>query len=214
MVLLGLLASSPALALTAVQSGPGIDLAAGLGVGGHPVGAAVGGQLSLGWWTGTYDDQYAFGRYWWVGPTGRVDWRPDTLRIAPLLEIRRGIELIVVGLSFGAAAGPLVRIEEASDVGWTARAIGQAKLRRSRFWGFSLRLEAGVDVIGDQAGFTGAVLRTRPPVSIPRRRRRTSSRVAGATGRSCCPERHRSSGRPGPYTPDTPTPCPTTRTRG
>ncbi len=155
------LAASPALALTAVQNGPGVDLAAGLGLGGRPVGAHVGAQLSLGWWSGTYDDQYAFGRYWWVGPTGRVDWREDALRVAPLLEVRRGIELIVVGLSVGAAGGPLIRVdgvEDATDVGWTARALGQVKLRRSRFWGFSLRLEAGVDGFGDQVGFTGAVL--------------------------------------------------------
>jgi hypothetical protein len=158
MFLLWSVSSSPALALTAVQSGPGVDLAAGLGLGGHPVAAHVGGQLSLGWWSGTYDDQYAFGRYWWVGPTGRVDWQADTLRVAPMLEIRRGIELIVVGLSIGAAGGPLLRVEDGTDVGWTARALGQVKLRRSRFWGFSLRVEAGVDGFGDRVGFTGAML--------------------------------------------------------
>ncbi|MEZ4234666.1 MAG: hypothetical protein R3F59_00560 [Myxococcota bacterium] len=78
--LLTLLLAAPAHALTSHQSGPSLDLAAGLGLRGTPLRPGVGGDLSLGWWAGTYDDQYAFGKYWWLGATGRVDWRPGGAR--------------------------------------------------------------------------------------------------------------------------------------
>jgi hypothetical protein len=148
---------SPALALTSQQGGPAFDLGVGLGLRGSPVRPTAGGQVSIGWWTGTYDDQYAFGRYWWIGPTVRVDWRPDAFGLTPMLEIRRGVELIVVGIAPFVAGGLTVDPGQAV-VGFTGRGGLQLKFRRSRYWGISLRLEGGVDVVESTVGFAGGAL--------------------------------------------------------
>jgi hypothetical protein len=167
--LLSLLVPS-ALALTSHQSGPSLDLAAGLGLRGAPsspsggptpLRPAVGGDLSLGWWVGTYDDQYAFGKYWWIGASGRVDWRPEALGITPMLEVRRGLELFVAGIAPFVAGGPTLSVvsDGASvPVGLSARAGAMAKFRRTRFVGISLRVEAGADVVRAKPGFAGGVL--------------------------------------------------------
>ena len=156
------LSLSSALALTSQQGGPAFDLAAGLGLRGAPVRPAVGGQLSLGWWTGVYDDQYAFGRYWWIGPTVRADWRSDGFGVSPMLEIRRGLELIVFGVSPFLAGGVTIAPSgvdpEQDAIGFTGRGGVQLKFRRTRYWGLSLRLEGGVDVIDSAVGFAGGVL--------------------------------------------------------
>jgi hypothetical protein len=159
LLLLSLL--SPALALTSQQSGPSLDLAAGLGLRGAPVSAALGGDLSLGWWIGTYDDQYAFGKYWWLGASGRVDWRPDALGITPMVEVRRGLELFVVGVAPFVGAGPVLSVVSGGGdvpVGLTGRAGVMVKMRRTRFLGISLRLEAGADVVGGSPSFAGGAL--------------------------------------------------------
>jgi hypothetical protein len=155
-MLLAALLASPAAALTDRQAGPLLDLAAGVGFGGAPVAVSPQAQLSLGWWFGLYDDQYAFGRYWAIVANGHVDWRRGELVVTPTVEVRRGLELIVVGL-YGALGGGLVVGPEGAP-GWTARAAGGAKFRRTRFVGLSLRLEAGVDGFGDQLGFGGAAV--------------------------------------------------------
>src|SRR5262245_53965819 len=100
-----LLALSDAHALTSRQGGPAVDLAAGLGIRDVPVHPGLGGQLSLGWWLGTYDDQYAFGRYWGLGTTLRADWHPTGTALAPMLEVRRGLELFVAGIAPFVAGG-------------------------------------------------------------------------------------------------------------
>lgn len=151
------LSLSPALALTSQQGGPAFDLAVGLGLRGAPVRPALGGQLSVGWWTGVYDDQYAFGRYWWVGPTVRADWRPDGFGLSPMLEIRRGLELIVVGVAPFLAGGLTIDPDQ-EVLGFTGRGGVQLKFRRTRYWGISLRVEAGVDVVDSAVGFAGGVL--------------------------------------------------------
>lgn len=153
MLALALVASASA--LTSPQSGPGAELAVGLGLGGERVAAHVGGVAAVGWWFGHYDDQYSLGRYWWVGPAVRADWRPGGVRIAPLLEVRRGVDLLVVGVAPLIAAGP---VWSDGTLGWTARLGLIAELRRTRSWSADLRLEAGVEVFGSAVGFSGAAL--------------------------------------------------------
>jgi hypothetical protein len=157
-ILLVLLSAVPADALTSRQGGPSLDVAAGLGLRGSPaLLPSAGGMVSAGWWTGTYDDQYAFGRYWWVGPTVRVDWHPDALGLAPMLELRRGLELFVAGVAPFLAVGPALAFAEDPTVGLTARTGLNVKLRRTRYLGLTLRLEGGVDV-ADRVGFGGGAL--------------------------------------------------------
>ncbi|MBX2798213.1 MAG: hypothetical protein KTR31_11100 [Myxococcales bacterium] len=148
-------------ALSTRQSGPGFDLAAGLGMGGAPVRAGLGGQLSAGWWTGRYDEAYALGRYWWVGVTGRVDTPFDGATVAPMLEIRRGVEVLVGGLHGFVSGGPVqfvVSEGPAPALGWTARAGVAGKFRRSRFVGLTLRLEGGANVVAGKPSAVVGVL--------------------------------------------------------
>lgn len=147
---------SAAHAFTSQQSGPGLDVGVGLGLGGAPASAHVGGVIDAGWWVGRYDDQYSLGRYWWVGPTFRFDWRPDGVRLAPMVEVRRGIDLLVVGVAPLVTLGPVFAGDEISYAG---RAGLFAKFRRTRSFGWFLRLEAGADVSeSGQARFAGGVL--------------------------------------------------------
>ncbi len=157
-----LLASlQPAHALTSHQSGPSLDLGAGLGLRGAPVRPAVGADLALGWWAGTFDDQFAFGRYWLVQGVGRVDWRSDALVVTPMLELRRGIDILVAGLSWGVGGGAVVVLPaegEAPPLGWTARGSVAGRFRRSRSLSLTLRVEAGADVLGGTPSFAGGAL--------------------------------------------------------
>lgn len=138
-----------ALALTARQGGPSIDLGAGLSLGGSPFAANAGGHFALGWWTGTYDDQFSFGKYWSFGLSNRFDFGLTDQRwsLAPMFEIRRGLELIVVGVHPFLAGGPILVAQGDEDlaIGWTARAGIGGKFRRSRFFGLTARIEGGVD---------------------------------------------------------------------
>jgi len=149
-LLLALL-SAPAHALTQKQAGPYIELGAGGGGGGTPVGGRVGGHLSVGLWRGTYDDAYSFGRYWSVGLANRVDLAPSTgaLSVAPMLEVRRGLDVFVANTSPFLAGGPLLVLDGGTAVGGTARGGLSVKWRRHRFWGITFRFEGGADFVAD-----------------------------------------------------------------
>lgn len=156
-----LLAVLPAHALTAHQSGPTLDLGAGLGLRGAPLRPAVGGDLCLGWWAGTFDDQFAFGRYWQLQAVGRVDWHPEALGLTPMLEVRRGLDIIVAGVSWGLGGGAVLVFPTEGDApapGFTARASVMGKFRRTRFLALTARLEGGADVVEGTPSFGGAFL--------------------------------------------------------
>jgi hypothetical protein len=148
------LAPCTAAALTTHLSAVGLDLAAGVGVASVPLAPSAGGVVSAGWFRGQFDDQFSFGRYWWLGPTARVDVGAEGWRVAPLFEVRRGLDLLVAGVSYGVAGGPVLA---PGAVGWTARAVGVAKLRRTRTFSFAVRLELGAEGFGDQVGPAGAL---------------------------------------------------------
>jgi hypothetical protein len=141
---------SSAFALQEVQSGPTIELGIGPALGGRPARAALAGQVSVGWWRGPYDDEYALGRFWAGVVTTRIDWafpdQPD-LRITPMFELRRGMDLFVVAPHFFAAAGPVFGFEDVNRVGVAVRVGGGLKLRRSKHLGFIGRLAGGVDIV-------------------------------------------------------------------
>jgi hypothetical protein len=143
-----------AAALTTHLSAVGVDVTGGLGVQAPPVRATGGGVVALGWFRGQFDDQFSFGRYWWVGPTGRVDVGIDGWRVTPMVELRRGLDLLVAGVSYGVAGGAVVTPE---GTGWTARGVGIGRFRRTRALSFTSRLEAGVDGVGGAVGFAGGL---------------------------------------------------------
>lgn len=153
-------------ALAEPQVGPLVEVVGGFGAGGAPFHPGFGAAATVHLWAGRYDDQYAIGRYWSVGPTFRADYTlatsttPAALRLAPLFEVRRGLELIVVGLNGFVGGGPLFVAPDDGELtlGATARAGLGLEYRRSRFWGVAVRLEGGADFVGDSVGAVAGAL--------------------------------------------------------
>jgi len=143
--------AAPAHALTQKQAGPYVELGVGGGAAGSPLVGQAGGHLSVGLWGGTYDDAYSFGRYWSIGLANRVDYAPGpgVPRIAPMLEVRRGLDVFVANTSPFLAGGPLLVVGDEVVTGATARGGLSVKWRRSRFWGVTFRFEGGADFVAD-----------------------------------------------------------------
>ena len=154
LLLLSLL--TPAHALTTDRSGYGFDLAGGVDV---AIPGSPSGQVQLGahWWWGPYDDSSALGRYWALGPTDTLT-VGEQLSLSPTLEVRRGLDLIVVGWYAGLGAGPVVPLTGQDPLGATARLIGGFEFRRSATFGFTARAELGADLVGDAVHGTASVL--------------------------------------------------------
>ena len=179
-LLAALLLPTTSYAITDRHGGPVLDLGAGFALGDAPAVPQLGLQASLLWWTGEYDEAYAFGRYWAVGVTGRVDWRKNSWRVMPMLEVRNGMDLFVAGVHGFGAVGPLlsntqldVEADSVGKLGVAARAGIGLKLRRSRFVGINLRLEGGADYLpsGKVGGAFGALIGfgyARPLGEVPR----------------------------------------------
>lgn len=137
------------------QAGPALDVAAGIGWAGRGQPVDVAGVLSFGGWAGRYDDDFAIGRHWWFGATGRVRARAARTEIAPMIEIRRGIDLLVAGVQFFVAGGVVGDVARSTEV--PARALGGTvnaglitRYRRTRHVSLLLRLEGGVDIVEGQ----------------------------------------------------------------
>mgnify|MGYP001284325370 CR=1 FL=1 len=137
---MALAVSSPALAQTSSQSGVWIDAQPGLGLGGSPFGPSFGTRASVGYWKGNYDFDYLLGRAWGVGLATRVDLFGPELRVAPSLEIRRMIDLLVLGFRWRVLAGPEW---ENDKLGVGLRVGGTVKVRPTPRIGPTIDLEAG-----------------------------------------------------------------------
>jgi hypothetical protein len=105
-LLLLLLAPLSAAALTRPQSGPYLDLAGGGVFGGAPFAAGVAWRVDAGVWFGPYDNEFALGRFWSVGVGLRQDLRDGGLHSAVVAEVRRGMDIIVLGGHVWLAGGP------------------------------------------------------------------------------------------------------------
>ncbi len=152
-----LLAASPAAhAISEPMSGYYLEVGGSLDVATTPFAVPVGGTVGLGWWRGKYDDAYALGRFFSLGPSVRFGAAPGGLRVTPMLEARKGYDLFVIKPWFGAAAG--VELGPAGP-GPTVRVGGGAKYRFSRFVGMHARADAGVAYVGGAvAGRFGLVV--------------------------------------------------------
>lgn len=150
MILLLLAVGTARAAITADRTGAFVDAAVGAGSAGGPTLAL---SASFGGWRGRYDDELSFGRFWGAGVGIRQDLPGDGgLRTAYLAEVRRGMDLVVVGANGWVAAGPLL-VEPGSTVGTPALGVaarlgGAVELRRSSTTGIALRLEVGADAVG------------------------------------------------------------------
>jgi hypothetical protein len=190
--LLLLLLASPARAdLGGRRAGFWGDVGAGLGVADRPWSPGVGWTIAAGGWFGRYDDSFAIGRRVDVGVRLRQDFllasgsepsSRDRLLSAPMIEARRGIDLLVVALRFGGSAGPLIRYDlgdpTSVDVGGTVRANGAVGWRFDPRASLMLRLEAGIDVLDQKVAPTlGLTLGIE--VAAPGRKRPAESDDAG-----------------------------------
>lgn len=163
-LLLALLLTPSAEALTSRQSGPWVDAHVGFAAADAPLAAGLGWQAGVGWWTGRYDDAFAIGRYWAGGAVLRQDFVDGALRTAPLLEVRRGVDLLVLGWHVFLAGGPLWAPEAGEPlaggvaIGATARGGAGLTWRRNPFLGLTVRVEAGADVVDGEVGAAIAAL--------------------------------------------------------
>jgi hypothetical protein len=152
--------SSPAYAgLSAQQSGLALHIGGGLGLGDGPITPGIGWTAGLGGWVGKYDDAFSLGRHIGFGVVVRQDIQLHAarsgLRTTTLLQVHRGIDLLVIGLQLGGAAGPLFETptgQPTQFAGVAARITGLAKYRFKPRWGLFLRFEAGADVYTPTVG--------------------------------------------------------------
>lgn len=153
-ILAALLLPAAAAAQTSPQAGLWFDAGGGLGLGGAPFAPAGTARAAIGVWSGNYDDRLALGRSWGVGVATRADFAGGALRVAPHVEVRRQVDLLVVGLRWRVQAGP-----EWHDGAWGvgARAGGRVAYRIRPALAPHLDLEAGAAYVA------GAV---RPAMSI------------------------------------------------
>jgi hypothetical protein len=162
MLLLVLATLSSSWAITNDHSGYYASIGGGIGLGDAPIRPGPGWLGAAGIWWGQYDDAYAIGRFTSLGVTLRQDLPTTGLRTAPMLEVRRGWDLIVTQVHGFVAGGPVLAptARQGTATGATARAGFGARYRFHRFWGLSLRLEGGADFIGGGVGATCAALLT------------------------------------------------------
>ena len=140
--------------LTAQRGGVYTAVSVGSGNGGVPFAGGLGWHGGVGLWVGRYDEDMALGRHWGFAASVRQDWIPGAqqLRTAPMLEVRRGFDLLAVGFSAFVAGGPLLHTGSGPlFAGGTARLGGNVKWRFHANWGLNLRVEGGVDLYGGPA---------------------------------------------------------------
>jgi hypothetical protein len=135
--------AEPAAAVTADRLGGYVDYGVG-----PALGRGLGTSLGVGVWRGKYDDELSFGRFWSLGLAVSQGWDPDAIATSWMLEARRGLDLIVVGVHGFAAAGPMLLGDEP---GLSARVGGALELRRTSTLGLAVRVEGGVDAVGGDA---------------------------------------------------------------
>lgn len=163
-LLLALVSMPSAEALTSRQSGPWIEAGAGFAAGDAPFAPGIGWGLGAGWWSGRYDDAFAIGRYWSAGVLLRQDWVDGALRTAPLVEVRRGNDLLALGWQVSLGGGPLVVSADDAPlggdtvVGATGRAGASLTWRRTASLALQLRVEGGADVVDGRVGAVAAAL--------------------------------------------------------
>ena len=162
MLLFALALATAHAAITSERTGAYVDTTFGLGMGSTPFASSGAFSASFGAWHGNYDQDLSFGRFWGAGLTIEQTFRPDAgLRTAYLAEVRRGSDLVVVGMHGFLSAGALVVEPGPSgslgSVGLAARAGGAAEFRRSSSLGVALRLAVGVDLVDSQVSPAGSL---------------------------------------------------------
>jgi hypothetical protein len=131
-----------------------LHVGGGLGAGDRPFRPGVGWHAGVGGWFGRYDDACAIGRHVGLGLEVRQDVQlhpgARELRTAPMLEVRRGIDLLVVGVRVSVLGGPLITTPFGAPSrvdGGTVRVAGAVHYRFVPRVSAYVRLEAGVDVV-------------------------------------------------------------------
>ncbi len=117
-----------------------------------PFGIGPAWQLDAGLWFGKHDPAYAIGKFSGVGVSVRQSWMRSSLVTEPMIELRRGMDIVVVSPVIYVAGGPQIRD---GGVGATMLIGGSAKYRRTARFGITGHLELGASVFDGTWGFRG-----------------------------------------------------------
>ena len=139
------------------RSGLWADAGAGVSASGDPIAVSPGADVSIGAWFGPYDDDYAIGRYTGIGMAVRPEIRGGAF--APgsaVIEVRRGIDLLVVGAHVFAAAGSTLDRDPSAVIEIGGGAKGRLR-PTGRYVGWQVRARVGAAVgprVTPEAGVT------------------------------------------------------------
>lgn len=134
-LIFGLLFTQSAQAFTTPQFGPYVDVGGTTAIPIYSADWLGGGTLSAGLWFGNYDSVYAMGKYTSLGLTTNIALHQE---IESLLEIRRGVDMLVVSV-FGLGGGGFRYMP--SHIAPTAHLGVGIKRRHTPYIGWSVRLE-------------------------------------------------------------------------
>lgn len=143
-------------ALPTTRSGPYVDALVGA-MGTVPLSGGLSWEAGAGWWFGPYDEDYAIGRFTSVGVGLRQDLRGGALFTALPVEVRRGLDVIVLGGHGFLAAGPTFA---GDDVGALVEGGAGVKGRfrfSGPFVGYVLRARLGAEIGGGDVIGRGAL---------------------------------------------------------
>ncbi|MFT6142921.1 MAG: hypothetical protein ACJAZO_000083 [Myxococcota bacterium] len=153
---LALFVAVDAAAITEPDSGGWIGAATGLAIDTKAdLGVGLGWQATAGLWFGKHDGVYAFGKYTGIGVTVRQAYLSGNLVTEPMLELRRGADIVVVTTQLFVSGGPQIAYGE---VGAVLLAGGGIKYRMSPQFGIVVRAELGVSVLAGSWAFRNNIV--------------------------------------------------------
>lgn len=156
LVFLALFVAVDAAALTEPDSGGWVGASTGLAVDTNAdLGVGLGWQATAGLWFGKHDAVYAFGKYTGIGATVRQAYLGGNLVTEPMLELRRGADIVVVTTQLFVSGGPQL---VGGDIGAVMLAGGGIKYRMTPQFGIVVRAELGASVLAGSWAFRNNVV--------------------------------------------------------
>jgi hypothetical protein len=156
LLFLTLFVAVDASAMTEPDSGGWIGASTGLAIDTKTdLGVGLGWQATAGLWFGKHDAVYAFGKYTGIGVTVRQAYLGGNLVTEPMLELRRGADIVVVTTQLFISGGPQIAMDE---IGAVVVAGGGIKYRMTPQFGIVVRAELGASVLAGSWAFRNNIV--------------------------------------------------------